>query len=110
MNESREFVKENSVKSIVVNPGKVRIKGSKTVDRVYWVIALMPINYMLGLSALISEEIHYLVSIALHFHQYQYNGLDREDVLSQYRTDDEAREDILLIINNVDRVLSKLNV
>lgn len=70
----------------------------------------MPTNYMLGLSALIGEEIHYLVSIALHLHQYQYNGPDREGVLSQYRTDDEAREDILLIINNVDRILSKLNV
>ncbi|MGC8543173.1 MAG: PaREP1 family protein [Vulcanisaeta sp.] len=48
---------------------------------------------------MIGEDIHYLTSIALHLHQY--NGPDREGVLSQYRTDDEAREDVLLIINNV---------
>ncbi|WP_054856145.1 PaREP1 family protein [Vulcanisaeta sp. JCM 16161] len=97
-------------KLIARYPGKVRIKGGKTVDRAYWVIAVMPTNYMLGLSALINEEIHYLAAIALHLHQYQYNGPDREGILSQYRTDDEAKEDILLIINNVSKILSKLNI
>ncbi|MGC9153741.1 MAG: PaREP1 family protein [Vulcanisaeta sp.] len=90
---------DNKDRLIAKYPGKVRIKGGKTVDRVYWVIAVMLTNYMLGLSALIGEDIHYLTSIALHLHQY--NGPDREGVLSQYRMDDEVREDVLLIINNV---------
>ncbi len=101
---------DNKDRLIAKYPGKVRIKGGKTVDRVYWVIAVMPTNYMLGLSALIGEDIHYLTSIALHLHQYQYNGPDREGVLSQYRTDDEAREDVLLVINNVNKILSKLGI
>ena len=90
--------------------GTVKLKGGKTLDRVDWLIAVMPTSHMLGLSAMISDEIHYLTAIALYLHQYQYNGPDREGLLSQYRSDDEAKEDILLVVNGVNKILSKISI
>ena len=82
----------------------------KILDRVDWLIAVMPTSYMLGLSAMIGDEIHYLTAIALYLHQYLYNGPDREGLLSQYRSDDEAKVDISLVVNGVNRILSKIGI
>ncbi|MEM1627570.1 MAG: PaREP1 family protein [Sulfolobaceae archaeon] len=89
--------------------GKVRIKGGKKVEKVDWVIAVMPSNVIKVVSQVIGGEINIYTNLALLIHQYQYNGPDKEGILSPYSSDEIAKNDILLLINEIEKILSKEN-
>jgi hypothetical protein len=63
--------------------GVVKIRGGRRVKRSEWVIAIMPTNHLKEVAMMISDKVNYMASIAILLHQYQYNGPDREGVLSR---------------------------
>ncbi len=68
--------------------GKVRLRGGRKerVDRVDWVIAVMPTSYLKDVAMIIGGKVDLLTDKALWIHQYQYNGPDPERVISHIRT------------------------
>lgn len=64
--------------------GKVRLRGGRRerVDRVDWVIAVMPTSYLKDVAMIIGGRVDLLTDKALWIYQYQYNGPDPERVLS----------------------------
>ncbi|WP_054853754.1 PaREP1 family protein [Vulcanisaeta distributa] len=80
--------------------GKVRLRGGRRerVDRVDWVIAVMPTSYLKDVAMIIGGRVDLLTDKALWIYQYQYNGPDPERVLSPYGDDDSARRDIETLI------------
>ena len=91
-------------------PGNVKLKGGKVVERADWLIAVMPSTRLREVAQLIGGEIAGFTSIALDLHQYQYNGPDRELLTSSYRTDEEARRDVELLLEEIDKVLKREGV
>ncbi len=89
--------------------GVVKIRGGRRVKRSEWVIAIMPTNHLKEVAMMISDKVNYMASIAILLHQYQYNGPDREGVLSPYRSDEAAENDIRLLINEIEGMLSTLS-
>ena len=71
--------------------GKIKIKGGKAVEKVDWVIAIMPSTVLKTVSRVIGGEISLYTNIALLIHQYQYNGPDKEGIVSPYTNDEVAR-------------------
>ena len=89
--------------------GIVKIKEGKKVKRADWIIAIMPTSYLKEISIIIGGEINYLTDKAILIHQYQYNGPDKEGVLSSYRSDEIAKNDILTLINEIEKILSRFS-
>ncbi|BDC17469.1 PaREP1 family protein [Acidianus sp. HS-5] len=89
--------------------GIVKIKGGKKVDKVDWIIAIMPTTTIKLVSQVIGGEINLYTSVALLIHQYQYNGPDKEGILSPYPSDESAKSDILLILEEVEKLLGKFS-
>ncbi|BCU69349.1 PaREP1 family protein [Stygiolobus caldivivus] len=87
--------------------GTVKIKGGKKVDKVDWVIAVMPSTSIKLVSQVIGGEINLYTNVALLIHQYQYNGPDKEGILSPYSSDESAKNDIFLILEEVEKLLRK---
>ncbi|BDC17630.1 PaREP1 family protein [Acidianus sp. HS-5] len=88
-------------------PSKKRLKGKKVVDFADWLIAIVPSSYMEELSLLLGKDINLITKLALAVHDYQYNGPDRDTVLSPFRTDEIAKENILLLIEEIKSRLQK---
>ena len=90
--------------------GKVKIKGGKVVDKVDWVIAIMPSTALKTVSQIIGGEISLYTNVAILIHQYQYNGPDREGIVSPYTSDGEAKSDILLLLDEIGKLLSSYSL
>ncbi|BDR92322.1 PaREP1 family protein [Vulcanisaeta souniana] len=89
--------------------GKVRLRGRRErVDRVDWVIAVMPTSYLKDVAMIIGGKVDLLTDKALWIHQYQYNGPDPERVLSPYGDDDSARRDIETLIREMEDILRSI--
>ncbi|BDB99807.1 PaREP1 family protein [Saccharolobus caldissimus] len=86
--------------------GKVKIKGRKVIEKVDWVIAIMPSTALKTVSQVIGGEISLYTNVALLIHQYQYNGPDKEGIVSPYTSDEVAKNDIILLINEIEKILS----
>ncbi|MEJ2779515.1 PaREP1 family protein [Stygiolobus sp. CP850M] len=86
--------------------GKVKIRGGKAVEKVDWVIAIMPSTALKTVSQVIGGEISLYTNVALLIHQYQYNGPDKEGILSPYTNDEVAKNDIILLLNEIEKILS----
>ena len=90
--------------------GKVRLKGlGRVVDRVDWVIAMMPTSYLKDVAMTIGGKVDLLTDKALWIHQYQYNGPDPDRVISPYKDDESARKDIETFIREVEEILGSIN-
>ncbi len=88
----------------------VRIRGMKErVDRVDWVIVVMPTSYLKDVAMVIGGKVDLLTDKALWVHQYQYNGPDPERVLSPYKDDGSARRDIETLIREMEEMLRSIN-
>ena len=86
--------------------GKVKIRGGEAVEKVDRVIAIMPSTALKTVSQVIGGEISLYTNIALLIHQYQYNGPDKEGIVSPYTTDEVAKNDIILLLNEIEKILS----
>ena len=90
--------------------GKVKIKGGKVVDKVDWVIAIMPGTALKAVSQIIGGEVSLYTNVAILIHQYQYNGPDREGIVSPYTSDEEAKSDIVLLLDEIGKLLSSYSL
>jgi len=81
--------------------GKKKLKGNKSIEKADWIIAIVPTSYLEELSLLLGKEINLLTEKALLIHDYQYNGPDKEGILSPFRADDIAKESIKILIEEI---------
>ncbi|MCI2415009.1 MAG: PaREP1 family protein [Candidatus Aramenus sp.] len=88
-------------------PGRKKIKGGKAVEKADWLIAIVPTSYLEELSLLIGKDAAMITAIALQVHDYQYNGPDKEGVLSAFRSDEVATEHIRILIEEILRRADK---
>jgi hypothetical protein len=79
------------------------------VEKVNWIIAIMPGTTLKTVSQVIGGEISLYTNIALVIHQYHYKGPDKEGIVSPYKTDEIAKNDIILLLNEMEKILSSLS-
>ncbi|BAB66121.1 PaREP1 family protein [Sulfurisphaera tokodaii] len=89
-------------------PGKKKLRGRKIVEFADWLIAIIPTSYMEELSLLLGKDVNLVTKLALALHEYQYNGADKDTILSPFRTDDIAKENILILIDEIRSRLKKI--
>ncbi|WP_373467911.1 PaREP1 family protein [Acidianus infernus] len=85
-------------------PGKKRL----SVEFADWLIAIVPTSYMEELSLFLGKEVNLVTKLALAIHDYQYNGADKETVLSPFRSDEIAKENIQILISEIRSRLEKM--
>ncbi len=82
-----------------------RIKN-KRVGMAEWLVAYMPSTRLREVARLLAEaygiEVFLATELALSLHEYQFNGPDKELVLSRYKSDDEAARDVELLLKYVE--------
>ncbi|MCG2866837.1 MAG: PaREP1 family protein [Vulcanisaeta sp.] len=89
-------------------PGKRRISQSKVVERVDWIIAVMPSSRLREVVSIIGDkELRLVTEIALNLHQFQYNGFDRDSEVSPYSREEFVRRDIEFIVNFIRSKLGR---
>ncbi|BBG22965.1 hypothetical protein IC006_0249 [Sulfuracidifex tepidarius] len=88
-------------------PGKRRISPNKVVDRVDWIIAIMPSSKLREIVSIMGDdELRLVTEIALDLHDFQYNGYDRDAEISRYTGEELVKKDILLIVEFIKSKLS----
>jgi len=81
-------------------PGKKKISPSKEVEKVDWIIAIMPSSKLRKVVAIIGDDqLRLLTEIALDLHEFQYNGFDKDSEVSRYDSEEFVKKDILYIVN-----------
>ncbi len=70
----------------------------------------MPSNALKHVSQVIGGDINIYTNLAILLHQYQYNGPDKQGILSQYWDDESARADITQLLSAIDRLLREKGV
>ncbi|GAB6946362.1 PaREP1 family protein [Vulcanisaeta sp. JCM 16161] len=92
--------------------GVVKLRERIRVEAVDFIIAVMPMTRMKKVAALLrskyGNDVVLLTELALDIHEFQYNGLDREGVLSRYLDLDMVRQDITAIIEGGRKVISSV--
>lgn len=90
--------------------GVRRLSPTKVVDRVDWLIAVMPSSRLREVASIIGDrELRLYVEIALNLHEFQYNGLDRDSEVSRYSSEELVRRDITEVINFIrDRLKNRI--
>lgn len=83
---------------------------NKVVDRVDWLIAVMPSSRLREVASIIGDkELRLYVEIALNLHEFQYNGLDRDSEVSRYSSEELVRKDVVEVINFIrDRLKNRI--
>ena len=89
-------------------PGMKKLRGRKIVEFADRLIAIIPTSYMEELSLLLGKDVNLVTKLALALHEYQYNGADKDTILSPFRTDDIAKENILILIDEIRSRLKKI--
>ncbi len=83
----------------------------RVVKEVDYVIALIPTTRMREIARIIETRhpgTYTNTLLALELHRYQYNGPDPEEVLSIYRSDEDALVDIRKLIEAIRTRISKM--
>ncbi len=84
-------------------PGEGVMQRRK-VARVDLIIALMPTARMKEIAARLGDkELELAVEKALDLHQFRYNGLDKEGVLSRYASAEVVEKDVRDVVEFVRR-------
>jgi len=78
--------------------GVVRDRTGKVRSRADLIIALMPTTRLREVASMLEEvygkELIHLTDIALNLHEFQYNGLDPEDIVSRYTNLNDVEKDV----------------
>ncbi len=90
--------------------GIVRLRERIKVEAVDFIVAIMPTTRMKKVAALLrskyGNDVVLLTELALDLHEFQYDGLDKEGILSRYLDLDMVRQDITAIIEGGRKLLS----
>ncbi len=89
-------------------PGYIKLRNGRRVKKAYWILAIVPTTRLKQLASLLDRDLYLYTEIALSIHEYQYNGPDREGVLSRYISDELAKKDIEILIQETNRRLASL--
>jgi len=78
--------------------GVVKDRTGRVRSRADLIIALMPTTRLREVASMLEEvygkELIHLTDIALNLHEFQYNGLDPEDIVSRYTNLNDVEKDI----------------
>ncbi|MEM0372997.1 MAG: PaREP1 family protein [Sulfolobaceae archaeon] len=89
-------------------PGRKKISPIKVVEKVDWIIAIMPSNRLREIATIIGDkELRFITEIALDLHEFQYNGFDKDVEISRYNKEEFVKKDIMLVIEFIKK--SKLS-
>lgn len=73
----------------------------------------MPTNRLREVASLLVEvfgwEVLYLTEIALSLHEFQYNGLDKEGIVSRYTNLQDVERDIHHLVEKIKQWVVKLS-
>lgn len=90
-------------------PGVVKTREGRTVARVDWIVAYMPTSRLREVAVWLRDAAGFdavpLTDLALNLHEFQYNGVDKEAVLSRYTTLDAAVSDLKYFLERCREVL-----
>ncbi len=79
-------------------PGMVVDRLGKRRSRADWIIAIMPTGRLRSVAETLVDvygwEVIYLTDMALNLHEFQYNGLDAEGVVSRYAELRDVERDV----------------
>ena len=91
-------------------PGVRRLGPGRVVDRVDWLIAVMPSSRLREVASIIGDrELRLYVEIALNLHEFQYNGLDKDSEVSRYPSEELVKRDISDVVNFIrDRLRNRI--
>jgi hypothetical protein len=90
-------------------PGRRKITPTKTVERVDWVIAIMPSGRLREVAAIIGDrDLRLVTEVAINLHEFQYNGFDRDVEVSRHSREEFVRRDISLVIDFIRGRLSHM--
>ncbi|WP_291765572.1 PaREP1 family protein [Caldivirga sp. UBA161] len=84
--------------------GERREELANALSRVDKLIAYMPTSAIRSIAKLLGLEGEAIIALALH--QYQYNGVDPEGVMSVYASKDEAIKDICSLLTRIAEALN----
>jgi hypothetical protein len=87
---------------------KKKSLGRRKIELADWIIAVVPTSYMEELSLILGKELNLLTEKALSIHEYQYNGPDKEAILSPFRSDEIAAENIRILVNEIKSILLRV--
>jgi hypothetical protein len=87
---------------------KKKSLGRRKIEFADWIIAVVPTSYMEELSLILGKELNLLTEKALSIHEYQYNGPDKEAILSPFRSDEIAAENIRILVNEIKSILQRV--
>ncbi len=91
-------------------PGYVKLRNGRRVRKAHWILAIVPTTRLKQLASILDRETYLYTEVALSLHEYQYNGPDREGVLSRYFSDELAKRDIEMLIEVISRKLEALGI
>jgi len=91
-------------------PGYVKLRNGRRVRKAHWILAIVPTTRLKQLASILDRETYLYTEVALSLHEYQYNGPDREGVLSRYLSDELAKRDIEMLIEVISRKLEALGI
>jgi Archaeal PaREP1/PaREP8 family. len=78
--------------------GVVRDRTGKVRSRADLIIALMPTTRLREVASMLEEvygkELIHLTDMALNLHEFQYNGLDPEGIVSRYTNLNDVEKDV----------------
>jgi Archaeal PaREP1/PaREP8 family. len=79
------------------------------VERVDWVIAVMPSGRLREVAAIIGDrDLRLVAEVAINLHEFQYNGFDRDVEVSRYSREEFVRRDISLVVDFIRGRLSHM--
>jgi hypothetical protein len=87
---------------------KKKSLGRRKIEFADWIIAVVPTSYMEELSLILGKELNLLREKALSIHEYQYNGPDKEAILSPFRSDEIAAENIRILVDEIKSILQRV--
>ncbi|MEJ2777783.1 PaREP1 family protein [Stygiolobus sp. RP850M] len=87
---------------------KKKSLGRRKIEFADWIIAVVPTSYMEELSLILGKELNLLTEKALSIHEYQYNGPDKEAILSPFRSDEIAAENIRILVDEIKSILQRV--
>ena len=90
--------------------GTRRLSPSRVVNRVDWLIAIMPSSRLREVVSIIGDkELRLYVEIALNLHEFQYDGPDKDSEVSRYSSEELVKKDVSEVINFIrDRLRNRV--